>query len=141
MKLIVQFLFHHIKSAVLIQRFDWYNYNTNNEHDISGECRGFLCEGSEQCGDSRYVCKDSSTKYCIDQSLRCNSDSNCGALDNSDEDKCKFKGHYKILVFYWFLFSYAVESFIFVDVSICVALMIQKYFNLLIWHSFCQGYM
>ncbi|XP_021357854.1 tolloid-like protein 1 isoform X2 [Mizuhopecten yessoensis] len=48
-----------------------------------GDCHGFMCSGNDKCSD-----RSSCRKYCIDQSLRCDGNPNCGEVDTSDEDKC-----------------------------------------------------
>lgn len=52
----------------------------------AGECPGFMCSGNDKCSD-----RSSCRKYCIDQSLRCDGNPNCGEVDTSDEDKCLSK--------------------------------------------------
>lgn len=39
--------------------------------------------------ENQFLC--SKSKYCIDESLRCNNIDNCGPDDSSDEENCKFR--------------------------------------------------
>lgn len=68
--------FHIVWSAVTLEQ--------------SGECGGFECSrvGTERCDRSlgQHLCKGQ--HYCIDTALKCNEVPNCGAADDSDENKC-----------------------------------------------------
>ena len=58
-------------------------------------CPEFYCKGGEYCIDSSKLLCNPLPRYCIAQSLRCNSVPNCGAGDSSDEDGCEnsFSSH------------------------------------------------
>lgn len=58
---------------------------------ISGDCQGFECSrvGTKRCDRSlgQDLCNDQ--HFCIDESMKCNEVPNCGASDDSDENKCQ----------------------------------------------------
>ena len=59
-------------------------------YDFADEpCEQLTCEGGEYCIDTGGLLCNPLPRYCIHESLKCNSVPNCGAYDHSDESGCK----------------------------------------------------
>ena len=81
------------KFSYYIILYSLYNVHSFISADKAVGQQGFRAVWTEvsmntDC-ENQFLC--SKSKYCINESLRCNNIDNCGPDDSSDEENCKFR--------------------------------------------------